>query len=168
MSGCTSFSLSLFNMHDYYFSFYSEQYIQEIKYLKYHVFLLELANTRNSASVYRHVRNHGDVQLWQIEEDITPLEGAGDEVFNKYRNAPAQGLSEINVNQPFCKNVVSEINETVNLLQKNELLVVGDNGGRREGEVFPDIIIGTVSFYSELTKNPPDLSKGLVGKSRII
>ncbi|CAG8719439.1 9362_t:CDS:2, partial [Ambispora leptoticha] len=136
----------------------SEQYIKEIKDLKYHIFYLELANTRNSASVYRHVRERGDIQLWKIEEDITPLEEAVNDVFNQYRNAPAQGLSEINVNQPFCKNVVSEI---VNQVERNDLLVVGDNGGRREDEVFPDIIIGPVGFYAKLTKNPPDLSKGL-------
>ncbi|CAG8624507.1 13668_t:CDS:2, partial [Acaulospora colombiana] len=136
----------------------SEQYIKENRDLKYHIFYLELANTRNSASVYRHVRERGDVQLWKIEEDITPLEEAVNDVFNQYRNAPAQGLSEINVNQPFCKNVVSEI---VNQVERNDLLVVGDNGGRIEDEVFPDIIIDPVGFYAKLTKNPPDLSKGL-------
>ena len=148
-------------MHDYYFPFYSEQYIQENKDLKYHIFLLELANTRNSASVYRHVRNHGDVQLWQIKEDITPLEEAGDEVFNKYCNAPAQGLSEINVNQPFCKDVVNEISEIINQVYSDDLLVIGDNGARRDDEVYADIIIGHFDYYSELTKNPPNLSKGL-------
>ncbi|CAG8672781.1 14484_t:CDS:2, partial [Acaulospora morrowiae] len=131
---------------------------EENKDLKYHIFYLELANTRNSVSVYRHVRERGDIQLWKIEEDITPLEEAVNDVFNQYRNAPAQGLSEINVNQPFCKNVVSEI---VNQVERNDLLVVGDNGGRREDEVFPDIIIVPVGFYAKLTKNPPDLSKGL-------
>ncbi|CAG8705019.1 6165_t:CDS:2, partial [Acaulospora morrowiae] len=135
-----------------------EQYIKENKDLKYHIFYLELANTRNSASVYRHVRERGEVQLWKIEEDITPLEEAINDVFNQYRNAPAQGLSEINVNRPFCKNFVSEI---VNQIERNDLLVVGDNGDRREDEVFPDIIIGPVGFYAKLTKNPPDLSKGL-------
>ncbi|RHZ78561.1 hypothetical protein Glove_161g56 [Diversispora epigaea] len=137
------------------------EYIQENNYLKYHLFLLELANTKNSASVYRHVRECGVVQLWQIEEDIIPLKRVGNEVFNKYRNTPAQGLSEITINQPFCMSVVNKINDTVNLLQKNKLLVVGNNSGRREDEVFPDIIIGPISFYSELTKNLPNLSKGL-------
>ncbi|CAG8541301.1 10102_t:CDS:10 [Diversispora eburnea] len=139
----------------------NEQYIQENKDLKYTIFLLELANTRNSVSLYRHVREHGDVQLWQIEEDIIPLRGAGSNVFNQYRDAPAQGLSEINVNQPFCKKVVSEINEIVNQIHGDDLLVVGDNGGQKEDEVFLDIIIGPVGFYSELTKNTPNLSKGL-------
>ena len=140
------------------FPFYSEK---EIKGLKYEIFLLELANSRNSASVYRHVRDHGDVQLWQIEEEIKLQNEIGFKVFNKYRDAPRQGSNEIDVNQPFCKNVVSEIIETLNQVYLKSLYVAKDSGAQMKDEIYADIIIGPEGFYSELIKNPPDLSKGL-------
>jgi hypothetical protein len=43
------------------------------------------------------------------------------------------------------------------------LLVLKDSGGRKEQEVYADIIIGLTDYYKELTNNPPNLSKGLFG-----
>ncbi|CAI2198911.1 12202_t:CDS:2, partial [Funneliformis geosporum] len=138
-------------------------YIERIQDLEYENFFLRISNTQSSASVYRFVRAHGDFQLWEIEEDtdINPLRGAGDDVFINNHDPPAQGSSEVDVTQPFCKDVVSEINEILNGMRLSNLLVLGDGGGRVRDNVFPDIIIGRSDFYKELTENPPDLSKGL-------
>ena len=46
-------------------------------------------------------------------------------------------------------------------MHSNGLLVVGDCGARTTDKVYADIMIGHVDYYSELTKNPPNLSKGL-------
>src|SRR5581483_10793044 len=107
-----------------------------------------------------------DFGPWEIEEDnnITPKRGVGKNIFNqdRYRNPPPSGSSEVDETQPFCKNVVSEITDTLNLLEPTNLIVEGDGGGRRSRDgVYPDIIIGRSDFLGELTENPPDLSKSL-------
>ncbi|CAG8620137.1 7238_t:CDS:2 [Ambispora gerdemannii] len=141
----------------------AEQHIQRIRDLKYENFLLRISNTQSSASVYRFVRAQGDFRLWEIEEDanIEPQRGAGDHVFNNHRNPPTQGSSEINITQPFYKNIVSEINEILNQMHPSNLLVLGDGGGWTRENIFLDIIIGPSGFYKELTENPPNLSKSL-------
>ena len=103
------------------------------------------------------MKNEGIIQSWQIKKDVKPQEWAGIHAYYKY--CPEKS-GEISVNQPFCKNVVTEINDFINLCQPgNDLIVVGDNGGRKKDQVYPDIIIGPASFEPELIKNPPDLSK---------
>ncbi|CAB4419319.1 unnamed protein product [Rhizophagus irregularis] len=120
-------------------------------------------NTQSSASVYRFVREGEEFKIWEIEEDpdIMPQEGIGHYVFNNHPEAPAQGSNEISITQPFCKNVVSEINDSVNSMKLFNLHVYGDGGSRLKDQVYADIIIGPADFHKELTDNPPDLSKGL-------
>ncbi|KAG9286894.1 hypothetical protein G9A89_012444 [Geosiphon pyriformis] len=67
-------------------------------------------------------------------------------------------LDEVKEHQPFCKNVVDE---TVQCLGLKNLLVLGDNSNRKEDKIYADIIIGLNQYYSQLTNNPPDLSKRL-------
>ncbi|CAI2194476.1 14406_t:CDS:2, partial [Funneliformis geosporum] len=140
-----------------------EQYIQENKFLKYENFLLKLGNKQNSASVYRFVREEGEFKVWEIEEDpnIIPQKGIGQDVFNNHPEAPAQGSSEVSITQRFCKNVVSEINDSVNSMKSVNLRVYRDIGAREKDQVYADIIIGSTEFHKELTDNPPDLSRGL-------
>ncbi|PKY60034.1 hypothetical protein RhiirA4_517042 [Rhizophagus irregularis] len=140
-----------------------KQNIQENKYLKYEILLLRLGNTQSSASVYRFVREGEEFKIWEIEEDpdIMPQEGIGHYVFNNHPEVPAQGSNEISITQPFCKNVVSEINDSVNSMKLFNLHVYGDGGSRLKDQVYADIIIGPADFHKELTDNPPDLSKGL-------
>ncbi|CAG8699222.1 6119_t:CDS:2 [Dentiscutata erythropus] len=138
-----------------------EQYIEEIRVLRYELFLSKTDNTRKSSSVYNYVKEHGDVQTWEIMEDkdiYIELE-LGRRVFAKHLDAPIQGSNEITVNQPFCKNVVNEIVNTLYL--GAELLVLGDYSGREEDKIYADIIIGHTNYCRELTNSPPDLSKGL-------
>jgi hypothetical protein len=103
------------------FPFYSEY----IRKLKYENFLLRLGNTENSGSAYRFVRERGDFKIWKIEEDpdLIPQRGIGHNVFNNHPDPPAQGSNEV---QPFCKGVVSEINEIVKSMRSNSLSVYGD------------------------------------------
>ncbi len=150
------------------FPFYSEQYILENKELKYQLFVAKTDNARRPSSVYKYVRDHGDVQLWNIDTDLTHTYNQYQLAYNlleKYPNAPEQGSNEKQVTQPHCKEVVQEIvnkiNEYVAILEPSDLYVFGDNGGRIQDQVYPDIIIGLDKFYSELTAKPPDLSKGL-------
>ncbi|GES89461.1 protein kinase [Rhizophagus clarus] len=120
-------------------------------------------NTQNSASVYRFVRQGGEFKIWEIEEDpnIFPQKGIGQDVFNNHPVASAQGSAEVVITQPFCKNVVSEINDTVNSMKSSNLRVYGDGHAREKDQIYADIIIGHTDFHKELTDNPPDLSKGL-------
>ena len=131
--------------------------------MKYENFLLKLGNSQNSASVYRFVREKGEFKIWEIEEDlnITPQKGIGQDVFNNHPEAPAQGSGEVSTTQPFCKKVVSEINDSVNSMKSVNLRVYGDVGAREKDQVYADMIIGSTDFHKELTDNPPDLSKGL-------
>ena len=64
---------------------------QIIKDLKYELFVTKMDSARRFTSVYRYVREYGDVQLWQIEKDIVPLSRTGLLVFNENRDAPIQG-----------------------------------------------------------------------------
>ncbi|GBC31524.2 uncharacterized protein OCT59_016450 [Rhizophagus irregularis] len=120
-------------------------------------------NTQNSTSVYRFVRKQGIFKIWEIEEDpsIRPQRGIGENVFKVYPCAPAQGSNR--VIQPFCKDVVSEINEIVKSMHSGSLRVYKDVDvrSRVKDQVYADIIIGHADFHKELTNNPPDLSKGL-------
>ncbi|CAB4399450.1 unnamed protein product [Rhizophagus irregularis] len=133
------------------------------QFLKYENFLLRLGNTQNSASVYRFVREGGEYKIWEIEMDhnIIPQEGIGQDVYNKYPEAPVQGSNEVNITQPFCINVVREINDSVSSMKSVNLHVYEDVGARQKDQIYADIIIGSTEFYKELTDNPPDLSKGL-------
>ncbi|CAB4496030.1 unnamed protein product [Rhizophagus irregularis] len=104
----------------------NKQYIQENRELKCENFFLKLGNTQNSTSVYRFVRKQGIFKIWEIEEDpsIRPQRGIGENVFKVYPCAPAQGSNH--VIQPFCKDVVSEINEIVKSMHSGSLRVYKD------------------------------------------
>ncbi|CAG8548264.1 2523_t:CDS:2 [Acaulospora morrowiae] len=132
--------------------------LETIKDLRNDLFLARTGNTRKPSSVYKYVKEHGDVQTWKIEEDIGTEPLFGHRVFIQYPNAPIQGSSEITINQLFCKNVVNEIVKKLYL--ESQLLVLGDYGSRK-GQVYADIIIGHANYHQELTNSPPDLSKGL-------
>ncbi|CAG8655115.1 12547_t:CDS:2 [Funneliformis caledonium] len=108
------------------------------------------------------VRERGEFKIWEIEEDlnITLQKGIGQDVFNNHPEAPAQGSGEISITQPFCKNVVSEINDSVNSMKSVNLRVYGDVSVWEKDQVYADIIIGSTDFHKELTDNPPDLLKG--------
>ncbi|CAI2198258.1 19073_t:CDS:2, partial [Funneliformis geosporum] len=105
--------------------------------------------------------NNNTSLLYLRELSKESSSGAGDNVFINNHDPSAQGSSEVDVTQPFCKNVVSEINEILNGMRLSNLLVLGDGGGQVRDNFFPDIIIGRSDFYRELTENPPDLLKGL-------
>ncbi|CAG8477859.1 4726_t:CDS:2 [Paraglomus brasilianum] len=77
-------------------------------------------------------KSRGDFQRWEIEED-TDIK-------------PQRGAGDY------------VLINTVNLLLKDQMVA---GGGQMKDDVFPDIIIGHADFYKELTKIPPDLSKGL-------
>ena len=134
--------------------------LETIKDLNFEIFVLRTDNTRSSSSVFKHVRESGGVNTWEIETEIDRNYDDGIRILNQYPNAPTQGSDEIRVNQPFCRNVVKEI---VNMLSlERELLVLGgDHGFRQEGQVYADIIIGHRVYRQELTNSPPDLTKGL-------
>jgi hypothetical protein len=65
-------------------------------------------NARNPVSVYKYARDSGILTLWQFEDDIKALNRTGKSVFDKFPNAPIQGIGEVNINQPFCHNVLEE------------------------------------------------------------
>ncbi|KAG9294101.1 hypothetical protein G9A89_015511 [Geosiphon pyriformis] len=93
-----------------------------------------------------------------MENEIQRLPRIGEQTFKKLPSPPTKGSDEVKQHQPFCKKVVDE---TVKCLSLKDLLVLGDTSYRKEDEVYPDIIIGLNQYYSQLTNNPPDLSKGL-------
>jgi hypothetical protein len=124
--------------------------------LKNALFIAQTDNTKNSTSVYKFVKKKGIVTLWQIERDIDLLKRLR---FNELPQIPpTQKSNKTTVHQPFCKQVLEKIVELLKL--QDDLFVLGGGGDRKENEVYADLIIGLSSFYNELTKNPPDLSKG--------
>ncbi|CAG8617706.1 715_t:CDS:2 [Dentiscutata erythropus] len=132
---------------------------QEIADLRFALFNSETGNAKKSTSVYRYVRKNGIKALWKFENDIEPLKWVGSQIFKQYPRARIKGSNEITEYQPFCKNVLREILQHLKL--HDELLIIGDDGNRKDDEIYADLIIGLREFYQQLTNNPLDLSKGL-------
>ncbi|RHZ81897.1 hypothetical protein Glove_117g498 [Diversispora epigaea] len=112
---------------------------QEILQLRSALFNAETGNTKKSSSVYRYVQKNGIINLWKIENDIS-LKRVDKRTYAQFPTPP-------------------DIIQRLRL--QDELLILGDNGNRKEDQVYADLIIGFQRFYQQLKSNPPDLSKGL-------
>src|ERR1044072_4624151 len=114
------------------FPFYSEEEIN----LRYALFVSETGNAKNSTSVYKYVKDKGIVDLWIIEDEMI-LTRTGRSIFDKNPDAPILGSDEVGIHQPFCKDILTQIVKKLKL--EDKLLVLGDDGGRKEEEVYADI-----------------------------